>query len=47
MKNKVVEEQCMCNLGIAMGNLMVLDMQKNFEEEALKDVPSESEEEYS
>jgi len=22
----------MCNLGIAMGNLMVLDMQKNFEE---------------
>lgn len=37
----------MCNLGIAMGNLMVLDMQKNFEEEALWEAPSESEEEYN
>lgn len=42
LKEKEVEEACLCNVGIAMGNQMVLDMQKNFNRQTEEESESEN-----
>jgi len=38
LNDKELAEQCMCNMGIAMGNISVNNMKKNFSTDILKTV---------
>ncbi len=45
MNDKELAEQCLCNMGIAMGNISVNNMKRNFSLEVIKKAQIEEEDE--